>query len=81
MKKTSKLLALALSLSMLLAGCGGPASSSSSQGSSSSDNGPKTQKDTIVFSPRLDFATMDVQNTPSIVTKSIYYLVYNTLVE
>ena len=24
---------------------------------------------------------MDVQNTPSIVTKSIYYLVYNTLVE
>lgn len=41
----------------------------------------RTLKDSFVFSPRLDFQTMDVQNTPSIVTKSIYFLVYNTLVE
>ncbi len=43
--------------------------------------GAGAQKDTVVWSPRLDFQTMDVQNTPSIVTKSIYFLVYNTLVE
>lgn len=87
MKKFAKFIALALSATMLLTACGGGNSSTSgstpSNGSNSSSNSgePKTMKDTIVFSPRLDFATMDVQNTPSIVTKSIYYLVYNTLVE
>ena len=87
MKKFARLIALALSSALLLTACGknpantqNPVTSGSSQsGSGASEN--KTAKDMIVFSPRLDFATMDVQNTPSIVTKSIYYLVYNTLVE
>jgi len=41
----------------------------------------ETPKDKIVFSTRLDFTTMDVTNTPSTITKSVYHSVYNTLVE
>lgn len=86
MKRFVSLFATVLSLTMLLSACGGGSSASTSAPSASSSAGSaapaeRTIKDTITFSPRLDFATMDVQNTPSIVTKSIYNLVYNTLVE
>ncbi|MCR5370533.1 MAG: ABC transporter substrate-binding protein [Clostridium sp.] len=38
-------------------------------------------KEKIVFSTRLDFTTMDINNTPSTISKSVYNAVYNTLVE
>lgn len=85
MKKLVSLFAAILCLSLLLTACGGGGTNSNTDPNSNSaeeiTETEKVIKDTITFSPRLDFATMDVQNTPSIVTKSIYYLVYNTLVE
>lgn len=88
MKKFAKLTALSLSIALLLTACGktdgnagGSASNPQSGNGSVSQGTTGTPKEMVVFSPRLDFQTMDVQNTPSIVTKSIYYLVYNTLVE
>ena len=88
MKKFAKLTALSLSIALLLTACGksggnvgGSASNPQSGNGSVGQSTAGTPKEMVVFSPRLDFQTMDVQNTPSIVTKSIYYLVYNTLVE
>lgn len=81
MKRIISLLALVLSLSMLLVACGGDTNTPNTEDPTNSDKSNLVKQDTVVFSPRLDFATMDVQNTPSVVTKSIYYLVYNTLVD
>ena len=95
MKKFCKPIALLMSCALLLSACSGnkgasetsassqkSAANSVSEGSvASGDTSGQKLKDIVVFSPRLDFQTMDVQNTPSIVTKSVYYLVYNTLVE
>lgn len=81
MKRTTRLLALVLTMVMAFTACGGNTNTPNTEGPTNSDRSELVQKDTVVFSPRLDFATMDVQNTPSVVTKSIYYLVYNTLVD
>lgn len=89
MKKRTSVLSRVLSCALavaLLAGCGGsPSKPSGSQGGSSSSNAPTGEptgyQDTIVYCPKLDFITQDMQHTVSMVTKSAYLWVYNTLVE
>ena len=93
MRKSNKMLAAGLVIMMLvLQGCGGsapqtaettaaPASAATEAAAAEAVVDTGNYQETITFAPRLDFATMDVQNTPSVVTKSVYYLIYNTLVE
>lgn len=81
MKKTICLLLVLLMMASLVA-CGG----STEEAPSSTDTTTTTPmekkvKEKIVFSTRLDFTTMDVTNTPSTISKSVYNAVYNTLVE
>ena len=79
MKKALCLLLTLLMVASLVA-CGGPNSEVPSGSSTSGSTGEKKVKDRIVFSTRLDFTTMDVTNTPSTISKSVYHAVYNTLV-
>ncbi|MEM5780703.1 MAG: ABC transporter substrate-binding protein [Lawsonibacter sp.] len=70
----------------LLSGCsssGKNAGSSSKGGNSSAppSGEPTGYQDTIVYCPKLDFITQDMHHTVSMVTKSAYLWVYNTLVE
>ncbi len=70
----------------LLSGCsssGKNAGSSSKGGTSSAppSGEPTGYQDTIVYCPKLDFITQDMHRTVSMVTKSAYLWVYNTLVE
>ena len=66
------------------AAAGGTAETTAAAGESAEAAAPEASgavKEKIVFSTRLDFTTMDINNTPSTISKSIYNAVYNTLVE
>ena len=66
------------------AAAGGAAETTAAAGESAEAAAPEASgavKEKIVFSTRLDFTTMDINNTPSTISKSIYNAVYNTLVE
>ena len=81
MKKwLSRLLSLTLVLS--LTACGGtPTNSDSSNNGGASSAEPTGYQETIVWCPRLNFATQDMHHTASMVTKAAYLWVYNQLVE
>jgi len=90
MKKSVRIILLVLAVALLFTACKGttpttttpPASNAVPPTEAVKPTEPaKKAKERLVFTFRNDFATQDVQNTPSINTKSIYYLIYNTLVE
>ena len=81
--KTKRILALLLVLIMVLsmAACGGGQGETTAPDGSNAAPGEVKYKETLKFVPALKFVTTDTMNTTSGTSLSLYYLVYNNLVE
>ncbi|HYF81611.1 MAG TPA: ABC transporter substrate-binding protein [Clostridia bacterium] len=89
--KNKRILALILCVCMIITsmtGCSGSATTEEKTGAGVSgeaatvvENENTVYKKTITIAPALDFTSMDVQNESGGTAKSVYMLVFNTLVE